>query len=133
MFFATVVPALAQDSWKIKHNGKLLLESKEEEVEKNAFSIRIPAFSKTGALLIDYIEKPQQKEWKRTMIIVDENDSEVLRKQGRTVSIQNEVLRSLFKKVKILKVYTMSLPADPAKAALVRVRRVHLATVTITR
>ncbi len=132
LFFGYMNVSLAQDSWKLVHNGKIVLESRDEDPEKNSFAIRIPSFNKAGLLAVVYTEAPKQKDWKRTMIIVDENDNELLRKEGRTVNIQNQELRSLFKKAKAIEVYTMSLPADPKKAALVRVRRVHLATITLT-
>ena len=44
------------------------------------------------------------------------------------IKIKNATLDSLFAKSKILKIYTISLPKDPAKRATVRVRRVHLCT-----
>ncbi len=133
VFFGCMNVLPAQDSWKLVHNGKVVLESKVEDPQKNSFPIRIPSFNKAGLLTVVYTETPKLKDWKRTVIIVDENDNELLRKEGKTVNIQNEELRSFFKKAKAIEVYTMSLPADPEKAALVRVRRVHLATITLTR
>lgn len=133
LLLGTFNKGYSQDSWKIIHNGVPLLQSKVEDAEKNTIAIRIPALSKTGFLSVVYSEKPKQKDWKRTIMIVDDDDSELWRKEGSAVKIENIVLRSYFKKSSILKVYTMALPSDPEKAALVRVRRVHLATITSKR
>jgi hypothetical protein len=132
-FFGMMILGQAQDKWKVYHNSVLQLKSAEEVPEKNGFGLRIAALNKEGALSIVYTEAPKQKDWKRTIMFVDESNNEVLRKAGFSVKIGNTVLKSLFKKTKTLQVYTISLPADPAKAALVRVRRVHLATITLTR
>jgi hypothetical protein len=84
-------------------------------------------------LSIAYIEGEAQKGWIRTTTFVNESDSELASFKGNKVSIQNTALRPLFKKAGVLKIYTMSLPSDPKQAALVRVRRVHVATVTLER
>ena len=133
LMLGTINYAYSQDSWKIIHNSVLLLQSKEEDPAKNTFAIRIPSLSKAGFLSVTYTENPKQKDWKRTLMIVDENDSEFFRKEGSSVKIENNLLRSYFKKSNVLKVYTMALPSDPEKAALVRVRRIHLATITLKR
>lgn len=126
MFMAT-----AQDSWKLVHNGKLRMKATEETELKNSFPLRIADLNKKGALSIVYKEGDAEKDWVRTIMVVSPGDAELASFKGTTVSIQNAVLRSLFKKSTTLKLYTMSLPSDPAKAALVRVRRVHLATITL--
>ncbi len=74
LFFGYMNVSLAQDSWKLVHNGKIVLESRGEDPEKNSFAIRIPSFNKAGLLAVVYTEAPKQKDWKRTMIIVDENE-----------------------------------------------------------
>ncbi len=128
MFMAT-----AQDSWNITHNGKMRLQAAEEAELKNTFSLRITDMNKKGSLVLAYKEVEGEKDWVRSIMVVSPADAELASFKGTTVTIQNASLRSLFKKSGILKLYTMSLPSDPAKAALVRVRRIHLATITLTK
>ncbi len=123
----------AQDSWKVVHNASTRLSANEESPEENVFSIRISDLNKTGTLTITYKANEPQADWIRTIMIVDEDDSELATNQGNTFRLQNAALRALFKKATTLKIYTMAIPSDPEKAALVRVRRVHLATITLTR
>lgn len=123
----------AQDRWKLTHNGKLRLENSEEVPEKNSFSIRIADFNKKGALSIVYTAAEPQSAWVRTIIIVDEEDTELASFKGSSYKIPNATLRSLFKKAGTLKIYTIAIPSDPKQAALVRVRRVHLATITLVK
>ena len=122
----------AQDSWKLTHNGKLKLENTEEVPEKNMFSIRIADLSKKGALAVAYTDD-EAKSWIRTIMIVDEADTELATHKGASYTIPNTTLKTLFKKVSTLKVYTIAIPSDPKKAALVRVRRIHLATIKLAK
>ena len=123
--------AFTQDTWKVSHNGKLKLESSEESTEKNIVEIKSADFSKKSFLQIAYKESTPQKDWKREIMIYDPSDNELSRQKGSRLKIQNSSLRNLFKKSKTLMVYTMALPSDPAQAALVRVRRVHLCTLVL--
>ena len=128
--FGALTMTFAQDSWKLTHNSKVVLQSKEEDPEGNAFALRIADFNKAGALSVVF-KGAGGPEWIRTITVVDENDGELATHKGSTYTIPNAGLRSLFKKSSVLKFYTMAIPSDPEKAALVRVRRVHLATITL--
>jgi len=123
----------AQDSWKITHNAATRLTAAEEAPEENVFSIRIADLNKPGQFSLTYKTKLPAKDWVRTISIVDEDDTELASFKGRSFTLQNPALRALFKKAQFIKIYTMAIPSDPEKAALVRVRRVHLATVSLTR
>jgi hypothetical protein len=130
--FGIMSVAGAQDSWKLTHNGKLKLENTEEVPEKNVFSIRIADLSKKGALTIAYSDD-DAKSWIRTISIVDDRDTELATNKGVSYSIPNATLKTIFKKAGTVKVYTIAVPSDPEKAALVRVRRVHLATISLVK
>lgn len=134
LFFAMMLlssAAFTQESWKVSHNGKVKLEVTEENAEKNTASIKSAELAKKSFLQIAYKEITPQKDWKREIIIYDPADNEIFRQKGSLLKISNASLRNLFKKSKTLMVYTIALPSDPAQAALVRVRRVHLCTLVL--
>jgi hypothetical protein len=133
LLFASIVgfSAQAQDSWMVVHGGKIRLQSSEEDEKKNVVSIKAADLKKTGHLLISYIEAEKQKDWKRTIMFVGPNDKELLKIEGPVARLQNAKLKALAAKSKTIKVYTISLPTDPDVAATVRVRRVHLCTLSV--
>lgn len=128
--FGALTMSFAQDSWKLTHNGTVRVQAKEEDPEGNAFAVRIADFNKTGSLSVVFNGTGNNAGWIRTIMVVDESDTELATSKGSTFSISNARLRGLFKKSAILKVYTMAIPSDPKQAALVRVRRIHLATIS---
>lgn len=133
LLFASIVSfsAEAQDSWVVVHGGKVRLKSSEEDEKKNVVSIKAADLKKTGHLLISYIESEKQKDWKRTIMFVGPNEQELLRVEGPVSKVQNAKLKALAAKSKTIKVYTISIPSDPDVAATVRVRRVHLCTLSV--
>lgn len=133
LLFASLVSfcAEAQDSWMVVHGGKVRLKSSEEDEKKNVVSIKSADLKKTGHLLVSYIESEKQKDWKRTILFLGPNEQELLRVEGAVSKVQNAKLKALAAKSKTIKVYTISLPSDPDVAATVRVRRVHLCTLSV--
>ena len=87
--------------------------------------------SKKKDFYLSYVEKDKDNEWEREIIIFGENDHDLFRQKSSKLKISNTKLLSLFKKSNKLKIYTISLPKDPAKRAVVRVRRVHLVTLEL--
>lgn len=133
LLFASLIGfgAEAQDSWLVVHGGKVRLKTAEEDETKNVVNIKATDLKKTGHLLISYIEAEKQKDWKRTIMFVGPNDKELLKIDGPVAKVQNAKLKALAAKSKTIKVYTISLPSDPEVAATVRVRRVHLCTLSV--
>ena len=121
----------SQDSWKLNLNGKNIFSSKEENEEKNKLTIKKSELSKKKDFYLTYTEKTKDDQWEREIMIVGSNDHELYRQKSSKLKISNAKLLSLFKKSNTLKFYTISLPKDPAKKAIVRVRRVHLVTLTL--
>lgn len=131
--FASVIGfcAQAQDTWTVVQGGKIRLKASGEDEAKNVVSIRSADLKKAGSLTITYVEAERQKDWKRTIMFVGPNDKELLKVEGPMAKVQHAKLKALAAKYKTIKVYTMSLPTDPELAATVRVRRVHLCTITV--
>ena len=121
----------SQDTWKLNLNGKNVLTAKEENEEKNKLTIKKSDLSKKKDFYLTYTEKSKDDQWEREIIIFGENDHDLFRQKSGKLKISNATLLSLFKKSNTLKIYTTSLPKDPAKKAVVRVRRVHLVTLTL--
>jgi hypothetical protein len=131
LFLASVVNGQS-DSWKIIHNNKLLLNATVEDESKNLLQIKRTEFDKSGQLTIEYKEETPPEDWRRTIAIVDANDSTLFENTGsNTLDISNATMKELIGGREKIKIYTWSLPKDPAKAALVRVRRVHLCTISL--
>lgn len=122
--------AIAQDSWKVVHNGKTRLEARGES-DKNSFVVKAADLKKAGALSIFIKEKAPQAGWERTVTLVDAAENELASAKGDLIKIENTRLAKTMAKAKTIRIYSMLLPTDPAKAALVRVRRIHLATIEI--
>ena len=127
----TALATFAQDNWKVSLNGKNVLIATEESEEKNKLTIKKADLVKKKDFFLTYTEKPKQVEWEREIMIVGDNDHELWRQTTTKLKITNASLLSYFKKSNTLKIYSVSLPKDPAKKAAIRVRRVHLCTLTL--
>ena len=132
-FLSTVFVSQAQDSWKIKLNKKVLLSATAEDEVKNIKKIKSVELNKPGYLEVLYKEMPVKTGWQRSLLFFDENDTELWRKDNSKAAtkISNAILKKLFTGKNKIKIYTISLPTDPNKAAAVRVRRVHLCTLEL--
>ncbi|MBD0296408.1 MAG: hypothetical protein ICV51_05880 [Flavisolibacter sp.] len=122
----------AQDTWKVVHNGKQLLKTANEDEAKNIIVILKSDLKKDGYLMVNYSEAKKQNGWKRAIIIFDEKDSELVKQSGSSFKITNQKLNALANGRQMLKIYTIALPADPKLAATIRIRRIHLCTITFT-
>jgi hypothetical protein len=130
----TMTNAQTQDSWKIKWGNKALLSASTENEKANTRSLKKTDLSKNAFLEIDYKEADpaKEKKWVRSFLFFDENDNELLRKENtRNLKLSSAELTKLFGDRKKLRIYTVSLPSDPALAATVRVRRVHLCSLEL--
>lgn len=124
---------LKEDSWTIKWNKKEVLSATGENEERNQQTIKKKELCKKYTLEIKYNESDpaKQNEWKRTIMIFDENDNELLKKETRDWQITAAQLKKAVGTKKKIKIYTIALPTDPDLAARIRVRRIHLATIEL--
>ena len=123
--------SFSQDTWKLTLNGKIVFTAKEESEEKNKLTIKKSDLSKKKNFYLLYSEKDRDDQWEREIMVFGANDHELLRQKSNRLNISNAKLLTLFNKSNTLKIYTIALPKDPAKRAVVRVRRVHLVTLTL--
>ena len=133
LFFTSAIYMNAQpDNWKIYHNKKLLLSVSEESETKNIRSIHKADLDKTGDLIVMYKESNRDKEWKRTIAIFDEKDNTLFEKAGiNKIQVSNASLKKMLQEKTKIRIYTWAIPKDPAKAAVIRIRRVHLCTLEL--
>lgn len=125
------VHAVQQDCWTVTHNNKLLLQVSKEDETANLVPVNKKALKKSGHLTVNYTENNKQKDWVRTIALVDENGNELLKQSGTVLKVGNAKLASLANIYKTIKIYSWAVPSDPQLAATVRVRRVHLCTLTL--
>jgi glucose-6-phosphate isomerase len=128
---AQYVQKAGVDSWRVLHNGKQKLKASSENSSKNVITITKADLKKTGALIITYKEMGGQKGWQRSITLFDEKDNELVKEESALLKVANTKLASLANTYKTIKVYSWALPTDPAVAATVRIRRVHLCTILI--
>ena len=129
-FFISVA-APAQGSWKVCLNNKTVLKTSTENEEKNIIHINAADLKKKNGFVVNYTDQKKKNDWERTIMIYDENDHEVIQQKGTKFELSNADLRAFFQQSKTLKIYTWALPTDPKLKAAVRVRRVHLCTLTL--
>ena len=133
IFFFSTMFANAQNSWKIKLNGKLVLAATAEDEAKNISKIKKTELNTKGSLDVLYKTSKPSAEWIRSLMFYGETDNEVFRKDSVTATTQIKLtkIKELFGAGKKIRIYTISIPADPNLAARVRVRRVHLCTLEL--
>src|SRR5215212_8157910 len=108
--FITSSMSFAQDSWKVILNGKNILTASIESEKKNLITITNADLKKKQEFNLTYTDQAKEKDWQRSIMVVDENDHELLQQEGNKFKIKNASLQSFFKKSKTLKFYTVSLP-----------------------
>ena len=133
LFITAAIYLNAQsDSWKVYHNKKLLISTSEESEAKNTRSINKSDLDKIGELIVLYEEGLIDKEWKRSIAILDKKDSILFEKaEINKIQVSNADLKKMLKGKTTIKIYTWAIPKDPAKAAVIRIRRVHLCTLEL--
>jgi hypothetical protein len=121
----------AQDRWLVTHNGKEVVAATAEDTVANRVTATHGDLKKWGALRLQYQETPERPDWKRTLFISDGGQTELKAVSRNKLKLRNRILRKWLRNSGTLFIYTSSIPADPERAATVRVRRVHLCTLLI--
>ena len=116
--------------------GKAIQVNLDEENPANVLSINSSSASiKTGKLKVVNHSWKTEKEWKRSFSIYNSTDAVVATITPCKISGNYEILlnKILPKMVKgeTYTLYTMAIPRDPKKAAVVRVRRVLVCTINV--
>lgn len=123
------VSVVAQDSWKVCLDKKVLLNASTEDAEKNVIKIFSADLRKSKDFVVSYKQFSLQKGWERTISVYDEKDNELKKQTGEKFTLKASELKTLLEKYKTIKIYTINSPTDPKMKARVRLRRVHLCTI----
>jgi len=132
----SISQAFAQDGihLQIKHDKQVIFSATNEDEQKNIVTLSSSGFHKNSCYHIFYNEEntvSSKGKWIRTIAFYDEKDNELLKKQTANLKIEDAELNKLLLANKTIKIYTWSLPKDPAEAARIRIRRVHLCTIVL--
>ena len=122
---------MAQDSWKVCLDKKVLLKASTEDAEKNVIKISSNNLIKTKTFVVSYKEASSQKGWERTLTAYDEKDNELKKQTGKKFTLKTSELKTLLGQYKTIKIYTINSPTDPKMKSQVRLRRVHLCTLVL--
>jgi hypothetical protein len=119
--------AFAQQSWKAVVNGKTVLTAQEENEAQNVVRLSRADIRKKKPFSLTYTVL-ESKDWQRTIAAYDEEDNELLKQTGKNFTLTSASVQKLFKKSKKVRIFTWSLPDDPALRQTIRIRRLHLCT-----
>lgn len=125
------ISAIAQDSWKVCLDKKVLLDAPGEDEKKNLVRISAAEWKKGKTFTLIYKENSPRKGWERTILMYDEKDNELKKQKGKKLKLKTSALKSLLNQYKTVKIYTINSPTDPKLKERVRIRRVHLCTLIL--
>lgn len=116
--------------WQIIVNKQLVLRSNTEDIETNVKTIPAKDLFAEDGLKIVYTEAPDAA-LNRSFIIMNEGRQELLRIEKKDTVISGSALQKAVGSNRTIVIYSLAIPSDPALAATVRVRPVHLCTLIL--
>ncbi|MBN8686439.1 MAG: hypothetical protein J0M10_05455 [Chitinophagales bacterium] len=121
----------AQQRWTLSYQKKVRLKSVEENPTANAITIKRASLKAASDLVITF--KVNDGKVNRTVMADDSSRSGIKNwdKVKKTLTIKAAELRKLFKERDTILFYFTEIPKDPALAAVVRMRPVHLFTLVV--
>lgn len=130
IFSLVVTTASAQKGgWQLLQDGKIIFSAAAENEEKNKLKLTAKTVMATKKYSLMY-NAATAKGWKRYLAAVGANDSEIKQTEGTLLSLSGAEIKKAVQGGQTLNFYTWTIPVNPAKAATVRVRRVHLLTLS---
>ena len=120
----------AKPGWQVFVNKQLILQSNTEDPAANSKTVKANDLFTGNGLQITYTEEPDAK-LNRSYIIMDNNRHELFRTENTKQPINGAELKKAIGDQNTIVLYTVAIPSDPALAATVRVRPVHLCTLIL--
>lgn len=127
--------------WKVKLGENKIWTFKGDDENTKIVSVPRSMLAKKVSLALGYKPAADEKEWKRTLMINDSTGAGILElpeltktkkdKTGIWYTITGKQLNEILKRHKKVRIYYRSIPSDPAKAALVKIRPVFICAVTL--
>lgn len=123
-FFPASNLVFSQGKIFLKVQNQTLATTVEEDNAEKFITIN----SKAGGMFIIYnSNKNEIKDWTRSFTIVDQSDNELMKLPKATKTKYKTPVSNVLSKLqknRNYSLYTVALPTDPAKASVIRVRRV---------
>jgi hypothetical protein len=130
---SVVVFAQKYDSWTFFHNRKEVGEFnlKKETNDERKVVLLNRTLEGPGFLVITFTPKKDEADWIRNIAFTDSSGKTIREfKNTLLVQVHNSEVANMFDGREIVKVYSWSVPKDPAQAATVKIRRILLGTLS---
>lgn len=121
----------SQESWTICYGKKSILKKVSEDKEKNSFTISKSFLTSNAKLTIQLHVVDTANNITLMANLDNGNTVKEWEYSGKALSIPAGELKTLFGTESKLHFYYRSLPKDPEKAAVVRIRPVHVCTILL--
>lgn len=129
--FTFLTMAQSQESWTICYGKKSILKKVPESKEKNSFTLSKSSLTSNAKLTIQLHAVDTANNITLMANLDNGNNVKEWEYNNKTFSIAAGELKTLFGSERKLHFYYRSLPKDPEKAAVVRIRPVHVCTITL--
>jgi len=129
--FVISMTIYGQQRWTVSHQKMVILTNVEEDPESNTITLSKSSLSQEGNLTFTF--KINDGTVNRTLMADDSSRVGIKSWENikKTTSISNAELKKLFNGRTKIMFYFTEIPKDPAKAAVVRMRPVHLCTLML--
>ncbi len=127
---ADSITTTAKPGWQVFVNKQLILQSNTEDPAANSKTVKAKDLFTNNGLQIIYTEEPDAQ-LNRSYIIMDNNRRELFRAENTKQPFNAAELKKAIGDQNTIVLYTVAIPSDPALAATVRVRPVHLCTLIL--
>lgn len=129
--FTFLTMAQSQESWTICYGKKSILKKVSEDKEKNSFTISKSSLTSNAKLTIQLHAVDTANNITLMANLDNSNTVKEWEYTGKTLSITASELKKIIGQNNKLDFYYRSIPKDPEKAAVVRIRPVHVCTITL--
>jgi hypothetical protein len=120
-----------QTKCSVSFLGKKVLNNKEENVAKNVIKIKKELLKKPGNFIISF--NKYDTAYKRTVMINNADGQGIINFEdvNKPVIISTKQLKTILNGKNKIIVYYIKIPSDPSKAAIVRMRPIHICTIVV--
>ncbi len=128
---AFFIMAQSQESWTICYGKKTILKKVSEDRVKNTFAINKSSLTTNIKFTIQLHAVDTANNITLMANLDNSNTVKEWEYTGKSFNIGSSELKTLFGSGNKLDFYYRSIPKDPEKAAVVRIRPVHICTITL--
>jgi len=129
--FAFFTMAQSQESWTICYGKKTILKKVSEDRVKNTFAVSKSSLATNTKFTIQLHAVDTSNNITLMANLDNSNTVKEWEYTGKSFNIGSSELKTLLGTSNKLEFYYRSIPKDPEKAAVVRIRPVHICTITL--